>query len=322
MSVVLILIILSIVIICGLVAYMLITQKKTRSQKAIQLVQGGVGAVRSKKDEQHIRRASIAGKLKEDKKSGQDTKQKNTVRLALLRAGLQMSVKKYWLLSSLLALVVTALLYLSGQSPFVIICGGLTALLGLPKVILNKMAASRQKKFLEDFPDALEAVVRLLKAGMPVSEAVSMSAKEFSGPVAEEMAHMYDRQKIGIPLHEAAREACQRIALTEMNMFATSLAIQAQTGSSLSEVLLNLSNMIRSRFRLKRKVKALSSEAIASASIIAALPILVAGGMYLTNKDYISILFTDPFGKLLLFGAIAWMGMGVMMMKIMINFKV
>ena len=85
---------------------------------------------------------------------------------------------------------------------------------------------------------------------------------------------------------------------------------------------MNLSRMIRSRFRLKRKVKALSSEAIASAGIIAALPVLVATGMYFTNKDYISILFTDPFGKVLLVGAVVWMGIGVLMMKIMINFKV
>lgn len=85
---------------------------------------------------------------------------------------------------------------------------------------------------------------------------------------------------------------------------------------------MNLSGVIRARFRLKRKIKALSSEAIASASIIGALPCVVAGGMYFVNYDYISILFTDSFGKILLSGAVVWMMMGIMMMKAMINFKV
>lgn len=309
------------IIIVG-VAAMLISQQKSRKQKLISLVQGTTSGGNTKEGGRNQRRATIASKLKNEKQLANGAKKKNTIRQSLLQAGLTCSPKRYWVVVSIFSVIITALLVTMGHSPFVIICGALTALLGFPKLVLRKMAASRQKKFLEEFPDALDAVVRLLKAGMPVSEAVAMSAREFTGPVAEEMAHMHDQQKIGIPLHIAAREACERINLTEMYMFATSLSIQAQTGSSLSEVLMNLSGMIRARFRLKRKVKALSSEAIASASIIAALPVLVAGGMYLTNPEYISILFTDAFGKLLLIGAVTWMGMGVLMMKIMINFKV
>ncbi len=235
---------------------------------------------------------------------------------------MHISIKQYWLFSFLAGIVCAGLLYLIGQPVILVICGFVTGLFGVPKLVLGKLASSRQSKFLEDFPDLLEAVVRLLKAGMPVSEAVAMSAKEFNGPAGEEMAIMYDQQKIGIPLHEAAREACHRMPLTEMNMFATSLAIQAQTGSSLSDVLMNLSGMIRARFRLKRKVKALSSEAIASAGIIGALPVLVATGMYFTNREYINILFEDSFGNVLLIGAVVWMCIGIMTMKIMINFKV
>ena len=123
-------------------------------------------------------------------------------------------------------------------------------------------------------------------------------------------------------LHEAALEATRRIPLAEMQMFATGLSIQSQTGSSLSEVLMNLSGVIRARFRLKRKIKALSSEAVASASIIGALPILVATGMYFVNYDYIQVLFTDPFGKTLLAGAIFWMLCGIFVMKQMINFRI
>ena len=126
---------------------------------------------------------------------------------------------------------------------------------GFPRFVLSRLTKRRQKKFLEEFPDALEATVRLLKAGMPVSEAISMIAREFTGPIGDEMSRIYDKQKIGIPLHEAAGEATKRMPLPEVKMFATGLAIQAQTGSSLSEVLQNLSNVIRARFKLKRKLR-------------------------------------------------------------------
>ena len=149
-----------------------------------------------------------------------------------------------------------------------------------------------------------------------------MIAREFEGHVGEEMERIKDKQKIGVPLHEAALEATRRMPITEMQMFATGLSIQSQTGSSLSEVLTNLSNVIRARFRLKRKVKALSSEAIASASIIAALPPMVAMGLYFVNYDYISLLFTDSWGNVLLTLAIVWMSLGVFVMKTMINFKI
>jgi tight adherence protein B len=105
-------------------------------------------------------------------------------------------------------------------------------------------------------------------------------------------------------------------------MFATAIAIQTQTGSSLSEVLENLAGVIRARFRLKRKVKALSSEAKASAAIIGSLPLLVGVGMYFLNTAYVMILLTEPTGKMLMLGAVTWMSLGILVMRQMINFKV
>lgn len=278
----------------------------------------------SEKDEQNKRRAEIAKKLKESKEEeGKGGKKKRTpIPMLLGQAGLSITPKQFWIYSlvSMVALTVLALIF--KQSPVMVFFAAVIGLFGLPRLVLRHITKRRQKKFLEEFPDALEAVVRLLKAGMPVSEAVLMISREFTGPVGEEMSRVYDKQKIGIPLHEAALEATKRMPLSEMQMFATGLAIQAQTGSSLSEVLMNLSNVIRARFRLKRKIKALSSEAIASAGIIGALPNVVAGGMYFVNYDYISILFTDSFGKILLAGAVVWMLIGIFVMKTMINFKI
>lgn len=162
----------------------------------------------------------------------------------------------------------------------------------------------------------------MLKAGMPVSEAILMASKEFTGPVGDEMSRIYDSQKIGVPLSEATLEAARRMPITEMQMFATGIAIQAQTGASLSEVLLNLSGVIRSRFRLKRKVQALSSEAKASAMIIGALPVLVGLGLYFINRDFIMLLFITNIGRVMFAGGLIWMSIGIFMMKAMINFRV
>jgi tight adherence protein B len=272
---------------------------------------------------QDKRRAEIAKKLRDSKEDDQKgIKKKATLTMMIEQAGMKISVKQYWLFSVLSMIALVMLAKITGQGPFVLVMATVIGLLGVPRFVLKRKAAKRQKKFLEEFPDALEATVRLLKAGMPVAEAISMISREFSGPVGEEMSIVYDKQKIGIPLHEAALEATRRMPLTEMQMFATGLSIQAQTGSSLSEVLTNLSNVIRSRFRLKRKIKALSSEAIASASIIAALPILVATGMYFINYEYMEPLFTTGTGNMLLGGAITWMFMGVLVMRAMINFKI
>jgi tight adherence protein B len=319
-----------IVLIFGLIAglaIMLINNRETsRKKQILDRIRGGASAVNSSASEKGLqdkRRAEIAKKLRDtkedDHKSG---KKKTTISMLLAQAGVAASVKKFWIFSGISMLICVFLAQTFGQPPHIIILAAVIGFFGVPRFVLKKKAAKRQKKFLEEFPDALEATVRLLKAGMPVSEAISMIAREFSGPVGEEMSIIYDKQKIGIPLHEAALEATRRMPLTEMQMFATGLAIQAQTGSSLSEVLTNLSGVIRARFRLKRKIKALSSEAIASASIIGALPLLVATGMYFTNYEYISVLFTDPFGNVLLAAAVTWMTMGVLVMKAMINFKI
>jgi tight adherence protein B len=193
---------------------------------------------------------------------------------------------------------------------------------GLPRWILKKMATSRQTEFLKEFPDALDASVRLLQAGMPISEAVAMVSREFEGPLRDEMQRMYENQKVGVSLGGAALEMAQRVPLPEVHMFATALQIQSETGSSLSEVLGNLSAVIRSRFRLKRKIKALSSEAKASAAIIGSLPPLVALGLYFANRKYIMILFDTHSGNVTVGCALFWMLCGILVMKQMINFKI
>ena len=275
------------------------SQESARKKRMMGVIQGNrsVGSGKNEKGVKDKRRADLAKKLKETKEEDDEKKNKASLSMKIEQAGLSISIMQFWIFSVISMVAVAFLAKMMGQPPHILLLAAVIGLFGLPRFILKKMAAKRQKKFLEEFPDALEATVRLLKAGMPVGEAVAMISREFEGPVGEEMSRIKDLQKIGVPLHEAALTATRRMPITEMQMFATGLSIQAQTGSSLSEVLTNLSNVIRSRFRLKRKIKALSSEAIASAGIIAALPLLVATGMYFVNYEYISVLFTDPFGK-------------------------
>lgn len=323
-QIVLIVLIALIVAVAG--ALFMMNREAARKRQVLAKIRGGAAMEKrgaSQKGQQDRRRAEIAKKLKESKEDGaKEHKKKATIAQQIEQAGLSISARQFWLFSLLSMAGLAFAAKIMGQPFYTILFAAIFGLLDLPRFVLKRITAKRQKKFLQEFPDALEATVRLLKAGMPVAEAISMIAREFSGPVGEEMSRIYDQQKIGVPLHEAALLATRRMPLTEMQMFATGLAIQAQTGSSLSEVLMNLSGVIRARFKLKRKVKALSSEAVASASIIGALPVLVATGMYFANYEYISILFTEPFGKVLLAIAVAWMGVGIFVMKIMINFKI
>jgi tight adherence protein B len=251
-----------------------------------------------------------------------DKKDKVTISGLMEQAGIKADVKKYWMFSIGFAVGFTLLLKLSGQGPFVLAMCFITALLGFPKMFLKRKIRKRQQKFLEEFPDALEAMVRLLKSGMPVTEAISMAGREYTGPVGEEMLRIYDAQKVGVSLPDATADAAKRMPITEMQMFATGIAIQVQTGASLSEVLMNLSGVIRARFKLKRKVQALSSEAKASAGIIGCLPFLVGGGLTAINPEYMDPLFFTTIGKVLLIGSAVWMGTGIMVMKVMINFKI
>lgn len=271
---------------------------------------------------QEQRRAELARKLKEVEEEVGKKKKAASLDEMIMQAGFEFSAQKFWLCSALLGVVVVFLMFAMKYSLFVIAMVGITAFLGIPRLFLKMSANRRQKKFLESFADALDAMTRLLKAGMPVTEAIKMVAREYTGPIGEEMNRIFDQQKIGIPLPEAVLNSAQRMPLPEMQMFATAVAIQTQTGSSLSEVLSNLAAVIRARFRLKRKVQALSSEAKASAMIIGALPCIVALGMYVVNRKYIEVLFYDPTGKLLLGGAIFWMFCGILVMRQMINFKV
>jgi tight adherence protein B len=325
---VIILILLIILVALGMAAALMMGQEKDKKNKNLAVIKGQkqtIGSIEDEIADANRRRADIAKKLKEsgeDQAKENEDKNKVTLRMTLERAGLSITPKQFILFSIIFGTAFTFLLKIIGMSTMVVLLGAVTGYLGIPRMFLNHRVKKRQKEFLEFMPDLLESMVRMLKAGMPVTEAISMAGKEFEGPIGEEMERIYEAQKIGVPLPDACMESARRMPLTEMQMFATGIAIQSQTGSSLSDILLNLSNVIRGRFSLRRKVKALSSEAKSSAGIIGALPFLIGGGLYLLRPDYVGLLFTTTTGKIMVVGGLCWMSIGIIIMKIMINFKI
>lgn len=314
----------AVAIVFFMIAYFLRANRDDQQKRTMAIIagKGTTATTESAKDIQDKRRADLARKLQQNNESFK-TKKKNGAREKLNLAGLDhVSTKKFWLLSACSGVVFFLLSLLMGHSPIVMFCAAVIGFLGFPRMVLNFKIKRRQKKFLEDFADALESMVRLLKAGMPVGEAIAMVSREYTGPIGEEMSKIYDEQKIGITLPEACLRSAERMPLTEMKMFATGISIQQQTGSSLSEILTNLSRVIRARFRLRRKIAALSAEAKASAGIIGALPIVVAGGLYAINPEYMYPLFHTVKGKYYLCGSGAIMVMGCLIMRQMINFKI
>jgi tight adherence protein B len=268
-------------------------------------------------------KAELARKLKEvsDDEKGKK-KDSVSLRQMLQQAGIEAPVSQYWIGAAVFSGVVWLALMLTHWSILVKCMIMVTTFFGLPKWFLKKKAQSRQKKFLKEFADALDAMARLLQAGMPMSEAIAMTSREFQGPLKEEMLRVYDNQKIGVAIGEAALMMARRVPLAEVQMFATALQIQSETGSSLSEVLNNLSNVIRARFRLRRKVQALSSEAKSSAAIIGCLPVLVMLALWFARPEYIGLLFSKPTGHIMLGGSLFWMSLGILMMRQMINFRI
>lgn len=315
--------VLIVIIVTGMILLLMSSKKAEQKSRIYSVIRGGqIDSSKKKSDPKDLRRDALAKKLKENDPTKEQEKKDKSLSVAIMQSGLTISVKQFYIYSVLCGIIVTTVVFLAGKGPFVVIMAALIGFLGLPKFILRKIIKNRQKKFLSELADALEAMTRLLRAGMPVSEAIKMVAREFTGPIGDEMGRIFDQQKIGVSLPEAVLESARRMPLAEMQMFATAVAIQAQTGSSLSDILEGLAKVIRARFRLRRKVQALSSEAKSSAVIIGALPVFVATAMYFINPDYIGMLFYHPTGKWLLGAAIFWMMCGVLCMRQMINFRV
>jgi tight adherence protein B len=197
---------------------------------------------------------------------------------------------------------------------------GFAGAFGVPRWVLSFLRKRRERKFIEGLPDAVDIIVRGVKAGLPLGDCIRMITMESPEPLKTEFRLIMDTQAIGIPMGEACGKLYERTPLPEANFFGIVVAIQQKAGGNLSEALGNLSKVLRDRKKMRAKIQAMSQEAKASAAIIGALPIAVMILVYMTSPQYISLLFTNPTGHIMLAGSAVWMTMGVLVMKKMINF--
>lgn len=219
---------------------------------------------------------------------------------------------------------------LRGWQPVTALFVGTAVGLGLPHKVVSVLIARRIKNFTAKFPDALELMVRGLRSGLPISETLTVVAREVPGPVGEEFRLVSERIRIGLTMDQALTETAERLGTPEFQFFCITLAIQRETGGNLAETLANLSTVLRQRSQMKLKIAAMSSEAKASAWIIGILPFVVFGLITWINYTYMSPFFTyDPAGlfglslmQLIAVGALVWMGTGVLIMAKMINFEI
>lgn len=189
-------------------------------------------------------------------------------------------------------------------------------------LFLRMRQASRKKAVEKDFPGALDIIVRGVKSGLPLIDCLRIVAREVRDPLGAEFARMIDQQSHGIALADVVDRMAARIPLPEVNFFAIVIGLQSRTGGRLSESLDNLVSVLRARVQLRAKIKSMSSEAKASGGIIAALPVVVTGLVYLTSPQYIGLLFSEPIGNLVLVGSGVWMLIGVLVMAKMIRIDV
>jgi tight adherence protein B len=240
------------------------------------------------------------------------------VRIA--RAGLSWSKQQFLLVSAALGLVAFVLTVVLGGGLLAAAGMGFGAGAGLPLWVLSFLRKRREAKFIHDFPDAVDVIVRGIKAGLPLLDSMRVIVADSPEPIRSEFRTIIETQTVGMPLGEACGKLYERIPLPEANFFGIVVAIQQQAGGNLSEALGNLSRVLRDRKRMQAKIKAMSMEAKASAGIIGALPPLVMLLVYVTSPDYISMLWTHPMGRVMLAASLMWMAAGIFVMKKMINF--
>ena len=206
--------------------------------------------------------------------------------------------------------------------PTLAILLGLVSGLGLPHIAIGFLISRRVKRFLSDLPEAIDLIIRGLRSGLPVPESIRIVGQEFNGPVGSEFSLISDRIRFGQQLEKALWDAVKRIDLPDFKFFVVSLSVQRETGGNLAETLENLSNILRQRRQMTLKIKAMSSEARASAMILGALPFLMFSIMLLINSEYVMTLFTDPRGLIMVGFGLSCLALGVAIMWKMVRFEI
>ena len=244
------------------------------------------------------------------------------LRLRLEATGRSITVGQYGAASAGLFVATFLLLLACGMSAAVSLFSAIALGIFIPHAFVGSLASRRRNSFLKALPDAIGLMVRGLRAGLPVSETVSVVAREASYPVTDEFGGVTDQVRLGRPLEEAMWAMANRLKLPEFNFLVISLSVQRETGGNLAETLENLNQILRSRFQMRLKIKAMASQATASALIIGSLPFVMGAMMAMLNPDYLSVLFTDPLGQTMFVGGLISLATGSFIMRKMVRFEI
>lgn len=266
------------------------------------------------------RRKDIVNKLKDAER--QERKARVTLRNRLQQAGLSGATTKFWLFSAVIAVVAAVVCFMLGQKPLVMLGVAFAAGVGLPRWVIAMLAGRRTKKFTQEFANAVDIIVRGIKSGLPVHDCLKIIGRESPAPLGPLFQTLVENVGMGMTLEQGLEKMYESMPTPELRFFTIVVGIQQKTGGNLAEALNNLTVVLRARKMMREKIKALSSEATASAGIIGSLPPGVMLIVSVTTPSYMEVMFTDPRGHMMLLGGVLWMTCGVFVMKKMISFKI
>lgn len=293
--------------------------KAVASEGKVQAKQG-LRARLMTEDPKDARRKQIQESLNQVEMRERQRRQKVTLRVLLMQAGLDTSPRVFYGLSLAFGIILGLLSLILGVPWYVAALAAFAGFLGLPRWVLRFLRRRRQNIFLNDFADAIDIMVRGLKSGLPVNDAMKVISTETPAPVGPEFLEIVEGQRIGISIEQGIDRMYERMPLAEVNFLAIVMNIQSKTGGNLAEALNNLSKVLRDRKKMKAKINAMSQEAKASAGIIGSLPFIIMGALTVLNPTYLNPLWQTTVGNMLVIGAGMWMLIGILVMRKMINF--
>ena len=244
-----------------------------------------------------------------------------TLGARLKQAGLSLTVPQFWMISGAVGVLILIVCLVLRANIFIAAALSFAAALGLPRWVVGFLAKRRTKAFTGSFADAIDIIVRGIRSGLPVGDCLKIIARESPPPLAPEFSRLVENLSMGVTMEQGLEKMYERMPTSELRFFTIVLAIQSKTGGNLAEALGNLSTVLRARKLMREKIKALSSEATASAFIIGSMPPGVMILVMVTTPSYMMLMFTDTRGHLMLMGGAIWMALGIFVMRRMINFK-
>jgi tight adherence protein B len=298
------------------------TEKRVKSitTDAKTPVRQGLRARLMTEDPKDARRKQLQDSLQQLEARERQRRQKRTLRVMLSQAGIETSPRVFYVLSLIVGALIGFGTFVAGVPWYVALVAGIAGALGLPRWVVKYLVKRRQQIFLNDFADAIDIMVRGLKSGLPINDAMKVIAGETAPPVGPEFLEIVEGQRVGIAIDQGIERMYERMPLAEVNFLGIVMNIQSKTGGNLAEALNNLSKVLRDRKKMKGKIKAMSQEAKASAAIIGSLPFFIMGALTVLNPAYLNPLWETTLGNIMVIGSGFWMLMGVLIMRKMINF--